>query len=172
MNAVNGQAGRRNDPNAVLNDCRELNRGIDEVESKVNELRGLYITTTSITAADELEQHNSKIERVQENTMTLYRNLVERMRRIKSNPESGNPRNEKQVGATDRRLRTALNNYQKADAEYRSRLQEQKRRQYLTIRPDASEAELQEAMEDTSANQFQQAVSLITSILVALLTSL
>lgn len=156
---MNGQTGRRNDPNAILNDCREVSRGIDEVGRKINVLRGLYITTASLTSADELKEQREKIDSVQESTMALYRNLAERIKRIKTNPESGNPRNEKQVGATTRRLKSAINDYQKAEAEYRTQEKEQGRRQYLTIRPDATEAELDAAMEDNTGNLFQQAVS-------------
>ena len=160
MNAVNGQAGNRNDPNAILNDCREISRGIDDVLRNVNELRGLYLTTTSLTSADELTQHRARIDALQETTMALYHNLVERMKRIKINPESGNPRNEKQVGATSRRLKLAMNDYQKAEAEYRAREKEQGRRQYLTIKPDATEEEVTRATEEISGeNVFQQAVS-------------
>ena len=94
--------------------------------------------------------------------MALYRNLVERMKRIKSNPESGNPRNEKQVGAMDRRLKAAMHEYQKADSEYRNRLKQQKRRDYLNVHPDAPEAELRAAEEDYSdTNVYQQSVSMV-----------
>jgi syntaxin 1B/2/3 len=162
MNAVNGQTGQRNDPNAILNDCREMNRGIDEIGRSINELRVLYNATTSLTTDDELTRHRAKVDEVQNTTMALYRNLTERMKRIKSNPESGNPRNEKQVGATNRRLRTSINEYQKAEAEHRSRVKEQARRQYLTVKPDATEAELAAVGEDMSGeNLFQQAVSKI-----------
>ncbi|KAF7506384.1 hypothetical protein GJ744_011850 [Endocarpon pusillum] len=158
MNALNGQGGRRNDPNAILNGCREVNRGIDEVERNIDQLRGLYLTTTSLTSADELVKHREQVDDMQETTMALYRSLMEKMKRIKSNPESGNPRNEKQVGATTRRLKTAINEYQKAEADYRAREKEQGRRQYLTIKPDATEEEIEAATEENSGNLFQQAI--------------
>lgn len=157
---MNGQVNSRNDWDAILNECREINHGIDEVSAKVNELRSLYIKTTTFTSGDDLSKHRKRTDAVQENTTALYRSLVARMKRVKTNPESGHPRNEKQVGATERRLKLAWNDYQKAEAEYRGREKEQVRRQYLTINPDATEAELQSATEEGSGeNMFQQNVS-------------
>jgi syntaxin 1B/2/3 len=159
---MNGHANQQMDPNAILNECRDVMRGVEEVEGNVIYLRDLYTGMESLTTAEELKAHNKTINEAQDNSKTLYRNLVERMKRIKAKPESGYPRNEKQVGATDRRLRAVMNDLQKADAEYRTRLKDQKRREYLTIEPNATEAELEEAVEDLSdTSLFQQAVSRI-----------
>lgn len=159
MNAMNGQTVQRKDPNAILNECREVNRGVDEIGRNINELRRLYRKTASLTTDVELRLHRETIKGVQDNTMDLYRNLIARMKRVISNPESGNPRNEKQVGATDRRLKTAINDYQKGEAEHRSLEKEQTQREFLTINPDATEAELEAASEASSGvNLFQQAV--------------
>jgi len=89
----------------------------------------------------------------------MYRSFVARMKRIKSNPESGDPRNAAQVGRVDRRLKTAINKYQQVDQKYRRDMQEQTAREYRIVRPDASDAEVREASEDTSNTQiFSQAL--------------
>jgi syntaxin 1B/2/3 len=172
MNAMNGQTSQRNDPNTILNDCREVNRGIEEVEQNINKLRGFYLITTSITSNEELEAHRKKINELQEITMALYRRLTERMKKIRTNPESGNPRNDKQVGATIRRLKLAINEYQKAEAEHRARENDQGRRQYLTIAPEATEEEVEAAIQDGTGNLYTQAVSMMILEIRQQLTSI
>ena len=92
--------------------------------------------------------------------MTSYRGLVNRVKNIKQDPESGNPRNAPQVGRLDRKLKTTINKSQQLERDFRRRAQEQIERQYRIVRPDASDAEVREAVEDTSNQQvFSQAVS-------------
>ena len=72
---------------------------------------------------------------------------------------SGDPRNAPQVGRVDRKLKAAINEYQQNESEFRKKLGAQMERQYRIVRPDASEQEVREAVEDTSNNQvFSQAV--------------
>jgi syntaxin 1B/2/3 len=161
MSSMNGQGNRPNDPNAILNECREVGRGIDEIELNIKQLRGFYIESSSLTSSDALEIHRKKINKVQETTITLYRNLGGRMKKMRTNPESGHPRNDKQVGATLRRLQSAIIAYQKGEAEHRALERDQGRRQYLTIVPDATEEEVEAAIEDNTGNLFSQAVSMM-----------
>jgi syntaxin 1B/2/3 len=166
MGAMNGQSNQPTDPNAILNEipneCQGVIRGIEEVQRHISKFRGLYIDRESMTGKLEIEQYNATMEELRKNIMALYRNLVERVRRIKSKPESSNAQNAPKVGSTQRRLRAALDDYQRAEADYRARLKAQKKRDLLTIKPDATEAELEEVAEDLSdTNLFQQAVSVI-----------
>lgn len=148
MNGSNGQAQDR-----ILNEIRGVDRAIDEIENELSRLSGLqnrYLadTDTSVSSPIRLE-----VDRVSENIMVKYRGLVNRVRTIKSNPESGNPRNSAQVGKVDRRLKTAINQYQQVDRDYRKKTQDQIARQYRIVRPDASDSEVREAVEDTSNRQ-------------------
>lgn len=93
--------------------------------------------------------------------MTLYRSFAGRIKAIKQQKESGDPRNKPQVGLVDRKLKSAINDYQKVDRDFRHKLAAQMERQYRIVRPDASDQEVREAIEDTSNNQvFSQAVYL------------
>jgi syntaxin 1B/2/3 len=57
------------------------------------------------------------------------------------------------VGKVDRRLKTAINQYQQLDRDYRKKTNDQIARQYRIVRPDASDSEVREAVEDTSNRQ-------------------
>lgn len=143
----------------ILNEVRAVDRAIDDIENELERLVGLqnrYLADTNSSNQSPLGQ---EVARVSENIMTQYRGLVNRVKTIKSNPESGNPRNSAQVGKADRRLKTALNQYQQVDREYRKNTQAQIARDYRIVRPDASEAEVREAVENTGNNQvFSQAI--------------
>ncbi|KAI7180770.1 hypothetical protein KC331_g5951 [Hortaea werneckii] len=91
--------------------------------------------------------------------MTGFRGLADRVRRIKGQPDASNPRNQAQVEALDRRIRRSINAFQQTESQFRREVQEQQRRQYLIVRPDATEQELQEATEAGGDQQiFQQAL--------------
>ncbi|KIV95382.1 hypothetical protein PV10_03046 [Exophiala mesophila] len=148
MRNVNGS-----DPNRILNETRAVDQAIDEIEADLQRLRGLqsrYLADTNTSAQSPLR---IEVDRTGDNIMTKYRGLVTRVKNIKSQPESGNPRNAPQVGKVDRRLKTAINQYQQVEREFRKASQEQMARQYRIVRPDASDAEVREAVEDPNNQQ-------------------
>lgn len=156
---MNGQAGR--DPNAILNECRDIDRGIDSIERNLERLRFLQQRALDDPDASQGTQTNRELDTLSSETMTLYRNFAARIKGIKQQRESGDPRNAPQVGKVDRKLKTAINQYQQVERDFRRKLQAQMERQYRIVRPDASDAEVREACEDTSNNQvFSQAVTI------------
>ncbi|KAH8669452.1 t-SNARE [Tricladium varicosporioides] len=153
----NGSQFARADPNAILNECREIDRAIQHVEDV--DLRELKTLQSSILNNPDPSASTSQLDNKSAEIMNSYRALVGRLKAIKSQPESGSPKNAPQVGKIDRSLKAAMNSYQKIDVEFTKRLQEQMARQYRIVRPDASEAEVREAVEDTSQQQvFSQAL--------------
>ncbi len=172
MGTMNGTTQRRDDPNAILNSCRDINAGVDEIESNVEKLKNLVLAIENLTSPDQQKAHLEEFSSAAGSITTLFRNLVQRMSKIKADPASVDPKIEKKVGATDRRLKASYYQYLQADADCRKRLQEQKIREYMTIRPDASQAEVMEAVEDSSStNMFQQAVSTTTPFTIVPITN-
>ena len=169
MTPYNGQAGGYGqqvgrDPNAILNECRELDRGIDSIERNLERLRGLQAKALNDPNSDPRTQTNMEIDELDRETVTMYTNFTQRLKSIKQQRESGDPRNAPQVGKVDRKLKTAINQYQQAERDYRRKLQAQMERQYRIVRPEASDAEVREACEDTTNQQvFSQAVRKLLS---------
>ncbi|KAI9715274.1 MAG: hypothetical protein M1812_006085 [Candelaria pacifica] len=162
---LNGQAGgyggqpASRDPNAILNECRDIDRGIDSIEQKLDRLRFLQQRAVDDPDASQNTATNRELDALSSETMTLYRNFAARIKKIKSQPDSGSPRNANQVGKVDRRLKQAIQQYQTVERDFRKKLQAQMERQYRIVRPDASDAEVREAVEDTSNQQvFTQAL--------------
>ena len=164
MTPMNGQAGAygaqpSRDPNAILNECRSIDRGIDEIQKNLERLRFLQQRAIDDPDASQGTQTNRELDSLSSDTMTLYRSFAARIKTIKSQKESGDPRNKPQVGLVDRKLKTAINEYQNVEKDFRHKLSAQMERQYRIVRPDASDQEVQEAIQDTSNNQvFSQAV--------------
>ena len=164
MTPMNGQAGAygaqpSRDPNAILNECRSIDRGIDDIQKNLERLRFLQQRAIDDPDASQGTQTNRELDSLSSDTMTLYRSFAARIKTIKSQKESGDPRNKPQVGLVDRKLKTAINEYQNVEKDFRHKLSAQMERQYRIVRPDASDQEVQEAIQDTSNNQvFSQAV--------------
>ncbi|KAI4197767.1 MAG: hypothetical protein LQ346_002927 [Caloplaca aetnensis] len=158
MTTMNG-GGAGRDPNAILNECREIDRGIDSIERNLERLRFLQQRAIDDTDASSNTATNRELDALSSETMTLYRSFGHRLKTIKGMKESGDPRNSPQVGRVDRKLKTAINEYQQVDRDFRQKLSAQMERQYRIVRPEASDAEVREAIEDTSSSQvFSQAL--------------
>jgi syntaxin 1B/2/3 len=146
-------AGMVGDGNDILNSCQAIDRTIDELEERLQNLQGLHSRVLNDRAT------NTEVDRTNADIMNAYRALGDRLKKVKSKPESGSPKNAPQVGRVDRRLKKAINDYQRLESDFRKQMQEQQARQYRIVRPDATDAEVQEAVEDPNVQVFQQAVS-------------
>lgn len=152
MQPLNGPAPNSKDPDHILNECSAIDRAVDELERQLDILRGKQRDFLADRARKE------EVEFMGNDIMTGYRSLGDRLKRIKSSPESGNPRNKNQVGRVDRKLKKAINDYQNVEKDFRRDLTDQQARQYRIVRPDATDAEVREAVEDPNTQIFQQAL--------------
>lgn len=147
------------DPNAILNECREIDRGIDAIEQNLEQLRMLQQRTLDDADSSAGSATNRQLDALSSETMAMYRGFTERVRQVKSNPDSRLPKNSPQVGRVDRRLKAAIQQYQQLESQFRRRMQDQMARQYRIVRPEASEEEVRAAVEDVSGGQvFSQAL--------------
>lgn len=156
QNAGNISAG---DPNAILNECRDIDRGIEQVERNLEQLRMFQQRTLDDADSSASSAANRQLDSLSTDTMALYRTLTERVRTVKSSPDARSPKNAPQIGRVDRRLKQAITQYQQVESQFRKRTQDQMARQYRIVRPDATEQEVREAVEDTTGGQvFSQAL--------------
>ncbi|KAF2089177.1 t-SNARE, partial [Saccharata proteae CBS 121410] len=147
----NGQAA--GNPNQILDDCLNIDKAIDKIDQQLDQLQRLHKS-----AVNEPLVYKNQIDGLNNDIMTGYRGLVDRMRRIKGLPESGNPRNKPQVGRVDRRLKATINRFQDVESKFRKDLRESQARQYRIVRPEASEDEVEQALENPDTQIFQQAL--------------
>ncbi|KAH6720717.1 t-SNARE [Leptodontidium sp. MPI-SDFR-AT-0119] len=153
--AQNGsQFGRQADPNAILNACRDVDRGIQEIKEAMRRLaipQQHALDDPGSNSSSDLGNANSEI-------MAMFRNLTGKVKEIKQKPDSGSPRNSAQVGKVDRDLKECRQKYLQLDAEFNNKVKEQAMRQYRIVRPDATEQEVRAAAEDPNQQMFSQAL--------------
>jgi syntaxin 1B/2/3 len=149
-----GGGGASANPNAILDECREVDRALDDLDSQLTNLDRVF--RQSLARPD---MPSGEINNLSSQIMAGYRGLVTRVKKIKSKPESGSPRNAPQVGKVDRRLKATINKYQTLESDFRRDSQAAAERQYRIVRPEATDEEVREAVSDPDAPIFQQAVS-------------
>ncbi len=140
-----------------MNECRAIDSAIDGIEQSIERQRMLQ--ERSLIEADATSTRR-ELDSVSSETMAMFRQVTDRVRMVKSVPEGRQARNAAQVGKVERRLKEVNMGFQRAESEFRKRTQEQMERQYRIVRPNASDAEVRAAVEDTSGNAqvFQQAL--------------
>ncbi|KAK2733661.1 Plasma membrane t-SNARE, secretory vesicle fusion [Myotisia sp. PD_48] len=147
------------DPNAILNQCREIDRGIESVRQYVEQIKSLYQRLLSDVDPARESALREQVEGLAENTKKLYRDLVDRVKRIKKMPEAGHERNINQIGRIDRNLKAAITDYQRVQSDFRKESETQMARQYRIVRPDATDEEVRDAVNQSSNQQiFSQAL--------------
>jgi syntaxin 1B/2/3 len=152
--AQNGsQFGRQADPNQILNACGEVQAGIKELRVLLENIQTKQAGALNDPSGKKVEE----VEATATQIMAMYQELIRQAKRIKQMPESGSPRNAPQVGIVTRNLKEFLREYQRIESQYRQRSNEQSARQYRIVRPDASEQEVREAVENPG-QVFQQAM--------------
>ncbi|RMD43876.1 hypothetical protein DV735_g1209, partial [Chaetothyriales sp. CBS 134920] len=150
-----------NDPNRILNETRDIDRAIDSLEKDLDQLKVVqqrYANRTDLSRREEDALHQ-ELQQRDTDIFDKHVALTARIKRLKQDPESGNPRNAPQVGKVDRRMKAAINKFKKQDADYRRTLDETLARQWRTVNPDATDAEIREAIQDSGNQQvFTQAL--------------
>lgn len=143
-----------NDPNRILNECRMIDSEVDGLDARMARLKTLqdqYVNDPASSGEKAVEAETASL-------MQGYRGLVAKMKRVKQDKESGNPRNSAQVGRVDRKVKASMNRFQQEDSKYRAKLQERIERDYRIVRPDASDAEVREAVQSDNPQIFSQAL--------------
>ncbi|KAI1433884.1 t-SNARE [Xylaria sp. CBS 124048] len=145
-------------PNSVLDEISDINRGIDQIDSNLEQLRMLQQRSLDDADSSSSSSTNRQLDRLSTETMAHYRSLTERVRHLKSKPEN-QQRFGQQVRRVDTRLKDAIRAYQQVESGYRKKTEEQMARQYRIVRPDATEEEVRAAVTDQTGGQvFQQAM--------------
>jgi syntaxin 1B/2/3 len=135
----------------ILNETLDIDHAVTDLEARHN----VYKSLTSRILSDRAPL--AELEMASTSIMGQYRSLIDRMRRIKSTPEAGSPRNAMQVGRVDRKLKGSMQEFQRIEKDFRSQMREQQSRQYRIVNPDATEQEISQSV-DANTQVFQQAL--------------
>ncbi|KAK3367465.1 t-SNARE [Podospora didyma] len=154
------QAPRSEDPNAFLNECRDIQGAIKNVKDRLRRLQMLQTALLNQTDTSSETSARQEVDRESASIMSDYRELTLRVRKVKSSPQARQPGLSRHVGLVDDSLKEAIHDYQAQEQGFSQKVQAGMRRQYLLVKPNASEDEIRAAVEDQSgdAKIFQQAL--------------
>lgn len=145
--------------NSILNECSDIDQGINTVDQNLAQLRNLHRAALGDTDTTSGSRVNREVDALSAETMSLYRSLVDRVRTVKSSPDARQPMNARQVERVDRRLKTAITQYQSVEADFQREMQGQIARQFRIVRPNATEEEVSRAVDGAQGGQvFTQAL--------------
>ena len=143
----------------ILNETRRINEGSDEIEQLLSRLENAHRRALNDTQTDRNSPTVREIDTLNADIMSDYRNLLDRMKRIKKTPGAGSDINQKHIGVADRRLQNTRQRFMQLESDYQKRMREQTERQYRTAFPQASEEEVRTACDEPNQQVFAQAVS-------------
>ena len=171
MGPMNGQGGGYGQQQGgygggqnILNETRRIIDGSDEIERLLSRLESAHRRALNDTATDRNSPTVREIDSLNADIMSEYRNLLDKMKRIKSTPGAGSDTNQKHIGVADRKLQGTRTKFMKLESEYQRRMKEQTERQYRTAFPQASEEEVRTACEEPNQQVFAQAVNYLLMI--------
>lgn len=143
---------------------RDLLKDFDTSLADIRQLHNRLLDATDTSSSSGLGTQLQNLETTAMSRNDQIRRLVQRLAQDAANTTDGSKdMKQKQVGPLKKEFQGKLVLYQNVEREYRTARQEQIRRQYLIVNPDATDSELAavaDASQDAgSQGVFQSAVS-------------
>ena len=91
--AQNGQSlDRQRDPNAILNECREIHEGIEAIERNLDAIRKLQQRALLDPNSSQQTSTNTELNMLTSETMAMYRSFASRIKSLQRQPECATSR--------------------------------------------------------------------------------
>lgn len=143
-------------PTAILNKCKEINEGINDMRSKrESQLAAAQNALLDSSTGKEDQATRQALDYIEDEINNGFRYLRDSLKKVKQTPGSGDARVQSQIDLTSRNLRREIEQYQKAQSEFQKRLREQVRRRYEIANPNATPEELDQGVENVLMGQEQ-----------------
>lgn len=143
-------------PTAILNKCKEINDGIGQLQAKrERQLVAAQNALLDSSTGKEDQSSRQNLDYIEDEINTALRYLRDQFKRVKETPGSGDPRVQGQVENASRNLRREIEQYQRAQSDFKKRLREQVRRRYEIANPEATPEELEQGVENVLMGQEQ-----------------
>ncbi len=141
-----------------MQDVDAINRGLDQYAANINNIQAAHQQLLNEVSEDQEELLTKKLDSLVATTSALAGSLKTQIKQAQ-----GEGQNDKakyaQAEAVKNRFLGLIQDYRKVEADYRAQSKQRAERQYRIIRPEASDSEVQDAIEDASGSQlFSQAL--------------
>lgn len=143
-------------PTGILNKCKEINDGIQDLRSKrESQLAAAQNALLDSSTGRDDQTSRQTLDYMEDEINTGFRYLRDLLKNIKQTPGSGDPRVQTQIDVTSKNLRREIEQYQRSQSDFQKRLREQVRRRYEIANPEASPEELDQGVENVLMGQEQ-----------------
>lgn len=79
--------------NAILNEGREIDKGIDTIKCDLNNIKILQQRALDDSDSSQQSSATRQLDAMYSEMMTMYRSFTARIRSLKQQPECGSPKN-------------------------------------------------------------------------------
>ncbi|KAK9898317.1 t-SNARE [Cystobasidium minutum MCA 4210] len=159
---ANGNAGG-NDMNAFFGEIDNISSELDTLKRNIDRIGNLHNTVLNSTvneqrqeqAQSELTQLTQETSRLTNNLKFRIKNLSEQNDKIPSVPGNESDKNTRrmQVAAQKKKFMDLIQEYRLVEQKSRERYRSRMERQYKIVKPDATEAEIKQAIETDQGTQ-------------------
>jgi syntaxin 1B/2/3 len=136
-------------PFAILEECREVDRDLDVLNDQLDHLK---LDFKKSTAQSDIDKFKSKIQ-------DSYCAIMNNIDRLRSRPEAVSERNVAHVRKVVLRLTATIQRYELLLAEFRRDSEQIARRHFRIVHTNATDSEVDEAVNNPDMPIFRQAVS-------------
>lgn len=156
MAPVGQQPQQPTGPTAILNKCKEVNDGIQDLRSKrESQLAAAQNALLEASTSRDDQSTRQTLDYIEDEINTGFRYLRDLLKNVKQTPGSGDARVQTQIDVTNKNLRREIEQYQRAQSDFQKRLREQVRRRYEISNPEATPEELDRGVENVLMGQEQ-----------------
>jgi len=131
----------------ILNECKDIDRGIDELQNKI-----AYLDRKQKESLTATESMTSALDALSTEITDYSRNLNARIKMLKTNPKHLEPSNKPQVDRIQRRLDKAFNDLTRLEVAHQKALDFDQDRQLLIAYPESTEEERAEIRRNLGQN--------------------
>lgn len=143
-------------PGAILGKCREINERITEViQIRETKLADAQKTLLASSSGKEDESSRQRLDYIEDEIKTALRYMRDQLKRIKETPGAGDPRVREQVENVSRNLQREINENQRSQRDFQTKLEDEVRRRYQIANPEATPEELDQGVANVLAGNEQ-----------------
>ncbi|GAD96289.1 SNARE domain protein [Paecilomyces variotii No. 5] len=151
-----GQQQSGGGPTAILNKCKEINNGIQELKAKrESQLAAAQNALLDSSTGKEDQATRQTLDYIEDEINRTFRYLRDLLQKVKNTPGSGDARVQTQIDVTTKNLQREIQQYQKTQSDFQKRLREQVRRRYEIANPEASPEQIEQGVENVLLGQEQ-----------------
>jgi syntaxin 1B/2/3 len=142
---------------AFFTELDEIKRQLVQFSDNIDRIEGLHKRSLAEVAGENEEWTQQQIDKVGQETRALGDSLRDRIKKLEKQSLRDNTKRP-QVENIKKSFMEKIQHYQAVENAFRQRYREVAERQYRIVRPDATDAEVKEAIEDSHGEQiFSQA---------------